>query len=588
LSKQEFTVSDAHSYNQSRTARWIVAHLLHHKGYLISAISATIITNILYATTPLLIGDAFNTVLQVPPDPRRLATLALGILGVMLASGATSIAGRFAIEILGKRMERDARAEIYLNLLGKSQTFHNRQRVGALTAHTTNDVFQLNSMVTGLAVIFNSLANIVITSGFIWALRPQLLLMPWLFTLALLISIAGFVRKLMPVTSALQAEFAKMNAGLTETVAGMSVVKSSAQERQERTKFERHVARYRDLFVQQGRIQARYLPTLLLNGTFALALGHALLLFLGGALRLGDVITYMKLLDMLRVPTDFLLYGFSLTFFGISAAERILALLKTETELDANGDGFAQPISGALVFENVTFRYGDTPILKNISFRAAPGQTIAIVGQTGAGKSTLTKLVNRIYDVEQGRILIDNVDLRSWNLQALRSQIAMIDQDVFLFSRAIAENIAFGLGQQSEQATIMQAAQAAQAHDFIASFRDGYATIIGERGITLSGGQRQRIAIARALITNPRMLILDDSTSAIDSATEDAIQQAMGRLLQGRTTLLITNRLAQIRNADMILVLQHGELIDQGTHTELLERCGLYRRIFARHAVAVS
>jgi ATP-binding cassette subfamily B protein len=245
-------------------------------------------------------------------------------------------------------------------------------------------------------------------------------------------------------------------------------------------------------------------------------------------------------------------------------------------------------MTGDIIFEGVTFAFGTEPLLHNITFHAQPGQTIAIVGQTGSGKSTLTKLVNRTYDVGSGRVLVDGVDVRTWSLDGLRSQISTIEQDVFLFSRSIAENIAFGLGQRVDRDAIERAARDAQAHDFITSFSDGYDTIIGERGVTLSGGQRQRLAIARALLTDPRILILDDSTSAIDSATEDKIQKAIRRVLQGRTTLLITHRLSQIRWADHILVLQRGELLDQGSHEELMERCLLYQRIFAHDETLVG
>jgi ATP-binding cassette subfamily B protein len=256
--------------------------------------------------------------------------------------------------------------------------------------------------------------------------------------------------------------------------------------------------------------------------------------------------------------------------------------MREETELDENQGGYEGVITGEIVFENVTFGYApDKPLLKNVSFRAEAGQTVAIVGQTGSGKTTLTKLVNRIYDVTEGRVLVDGVDVRDWSLESLRSQISTIEQDVFLFSRSINENIGFSMGQQADQDAIVGAARAAQADEFISQLKDGYETVIGERGVTLSGGQRQRLAIARALLTDPRILILDDSTSAIDSATEDEIQQAIRRVLQGRTTLLITHRLSQIRWADKIIVLQRGEIVDQGTHDELLERSELYRRIFA-------
>jgi ATP-binding cassette subfamily B protein len=222
------------------------------------------------------------------------------------------------------------------------------------------------------------------------------------------------------------------------------------------------------------------------------------------------------------------------------------------------------------------------PVLKDISFTAQPGETIAIVGTTGSGKTTLTRLINRIFDTTAGRVLVDGVDVRDWNLEALRSQISTIEQDVFLFSTTLAENIAFGCP-EADQEAIVHAAVEAQAAEFIERFPDGYQTEVGERGVTLSGGQRQRIAIARAFLTNPRILILDDSTSAIDSETEDRIQRAMRRISRQRTTFLITHRLSQIRWADRILVLRRGELVDQGTHEELMERSADYRRIFARY-----
>ena len=297
---------------------------------------------------------------------------------------------------------------------------------------------------------------------------------------------------------------------------------------------------------------------------------------------------------------------------GIASAGRILELIKAETELDENSGGTAKAIKGGIRFDHVGFGYdaasgalgvandsapvvptalrvadGDL-ILKNISFEARPGETVAIVGQTGSGKSTLTKLVNRTYDASTGRVLIDGVDVREWSLDSLRSQISTIEQDIFLFSRSIADNIAFGAPETATRAQIEQAAHEAQAHEFIMNMPEGYDTVVGERGVTLSGGQRQRIAIARAFLTNPRILILDDSTSAIDSATEDEIQKAMRRIMVGRTTLLITHRISQIRWADRILVLKNGELAAHGTHDELLETSEAYQRIFARYGREVT
>jgi ATP-binding cassette subfamily B protein len=266
---------------------------------------------------------------------------------------------------------------------------------------------------------------------------------------------------------------------------------------------------------------------------------------------------------------------------GIASAERILKLINTETELDENVGGITRPMRGEVIFENVSFSYDDQIVLRDINFKAEAGKTIAIVGETGSGKTTLTRLINRIYDVNEGCVKIDGIDVRDWSMESLRSQISTIEQEIFLFSNTIAENIAFGCDSPSRE-SIEKAAEEAQAADFIQSFHDGYETEIGERGVMLSGGQRQRLAIARAFLTNPRILILDDSTSAIDSATEDQIQRAMREISRERTTFLITHRLSQIRWADRILVLRRGRLVDQGTHDELMARSADYRRIFSR------
>jgi ATP-binding cassette subfamily B protein len=290
----------------------------------------------------------------------------------------------------------------------------------------------------------------------------------------------------------------------------------------------------------------------------------------------------MGLMNVLRFPTFISIFSFNLVQLGIASAERILELINTKTELDENKAGVIKPIQGEVIFENVNFGYNGKPVLKNVSFTAQPGETIAIVGQTGSGKTTLTQLINYIFATDSGRVLVDGVDVRDWNLESLRSQISTIEQDVFLFSRTLAENIAFGCA-NADQEAIEQAAHEAQAHEFITNFSDGYDSEVGERGVTLSGGQRQRVAIARAFLTNPRILILDDSTSAIDSATEDQIQRAMRRISREQTTFIITHRLSQIRWADRILVLRRGELVAQGTHEELMEDSPDYRRIFARY-----
>ena len=587
-SKREFSVENEHMYDRSSPARWILSHLIRYPHFLASFLLAATLTNVLFSAVPRLTGLAFDEVLQPEPSPSRLLSIALSILGLVLVRGLLDMTNSWSVETLGQRMERDAREELYISLLGKSQTFHNRQRVGDIMARSTNDVRQLNPMMNpGVSLITESMIGLIAPLVFIAFLRLELLVAPVLFVIAYAFALRRYVRQLNPVAGEQRWRFGEMNAGLTETITGIEVVKSAVQEEQERRKFIGNARRVRDLFVRQGEIEARYLPILLLGIAITGAFAHGLWLVSRGALSIGELVAYMGLMGVLRFPAFISIFTFSLVQMGIAGARRILDLMKEETELDENRAGHTATLRGDIVFEHVTFRLDNDPdnppVLRDISFRAAPGETVAIVGQTGSGKTTLTKLVNRTYDVDEGRILIDGVDVRDWNLDSLRSQISTIEQDIFLFSRPIDENIAFSLGQQTDPAAIEAAAKAAQAHDFIQSFANGYKTVVGERGVTLSGGQRQRIAIARALLTDPRILILDDSTSAIDSATEDQIQRAIKRVLKGRTTLLITHRLSQIRWADRILVLDRNEILDQGTHEELMQRCELYRRIFARY-----
>jgi ATP-binding cassette, subfamily B, bacterial len=563
---------------------WIISHVVRYKQHLISFLVLTVIYNVTATLIPVMIGVAFDEVLRTTPDRTRLLRIALEMLALVLAGGLIGLVGNISFEFLTQRLERDARDELYDSLLKKSQTFHNRQQVGELMSRLTNDVRQLSAMMNpGIFLIFDSFLSLVIPLVFIGAIRLELLLAPLLFAIVFIITLIGYMNRLAPIAAQMREQFAVMNATLSETVSGIEVVKATAQEDQSYRMFAALAGRYRDVYVRHGVIQAHYIPSLLLGIAFAGGFLHGVLLLWRGQLSVGELVSYMGLMALLRYPTFISIFSFAMVQLGIVGADRILQLMYEETDVDQSAGTHRAIMRGEIVFENVSFGYGSTSALRNISFQARPGQTLAIVGETGSGKSTLTKLVNRTYDACAGRILIDGVDIREWDLASLRTQIGTIEQDIFLFNRSIADNITFGLAQTVDREIVEQAACRAQADTFIAGLPDGYETVIGEQGVTLSGGQRQRLAIARALLTNPRILILDDSTSAVDSVTEDAIRLAMRTVLQGRTTLLITHRLAQIRTADHILVLQGGWLIDQGVHTELLARCDIYRRIFAHY-----
>ena len=604
MTNREFRLENEKQFDRTGPARWIASHLAQYAWLPAAALLAAVINNFAASYIQVLIGRGFDLLNTPGWTTRSLALLALTIFLTAATQALFGLARNSSFEFMAQRVERDGRDELYASLLGKSQTFHNRQRIGDIMARATNDVRTLNVMFSpGLMLITDSLVGLVVPIILIYQITPQLLLVPVLFVVLFIITIRGYARQLAPVSEGLRESFGVMNAGLAETVNGIEVVKGSAQERREGEKFIENASTYRDYAVREGEIQARYLPMLVFSVCWGLAFFHAMLLWQGGALTLGQVVSYVGLFGFLRFPTFVSVFSFQLAQLGLASARRILELINAESDLDENEAGVSRPISGKVEFRKVSFGYdsgepedrepddGSPPhplapsslhILNDLTFTINPGETVAIVGQTGSGKSTLTRLINRIFDAAGGQVLIDGIDVRDWNLESLRSQISTIEQDVFLFSRTIAENIAFGVP-DATQADIEEAAREAQAHDFIMSFDKGYETEAGERGVALSGGQRQRIAIARAFLTNPRILILDDSTSAIDSATEDRIQQAMYRISRQRTTFLITHRLSQIRWADRILVLKAGEIVDQGTHEELLEKSPDYQRIFARY-----
>lgn len=578
----EFSFKTKYTTNRKSSILWILSHAIHQWQYILMALIGAASNAALASVVPIYIGRAFDEVTSPNPSLAIIGRFAL-IIGLSQAlRGLLQFSRNFGFEIIAQQIERYVRQELYVNLLGKSMTFHNLQSVGELMARATNDVREVNYMFSpGFNLVIGSLNFLFIPLIVGPTYHIALIITPAVFILLYSFALWHYLHILNPITSQVRETFGDLNSRLAEAIDGIEIVKGTAQEDAEIQRFRENAIEYRDASIRQGDIESRFLPLLLLGITLAAGLGHALLLLQQGLITVGDVIAYFGTLSLLGFPTFVSLFAYSQISLGFAGARRILELMNTETQLDQNVEGYVQTIQGAIEFREVVFGYNnDESILKNISINIEPGQTVAIVGQTGSGKTSLVKLINRTFDVDHGAVLVDGVDVRDWYLESLRNQISIIEQDVFLFSRSIADNIAFGK-QDATREEIIQAAKEAQAHEFILGFEKDYDTIIGERGVTLSGGQRQRLALARAFLTSPRILILDDSTSAIDSETEDRIQQAIFRAAEGRTTLIITHRLSQIRWANLIVVMRQGQVADIGSHEELMQTSTSYQRIFS-------
>ncbi|MGB1252047.1 MAG: ABC transporter ATP-binding protein [Candidatus Promineifilaceae bacterium] len=583
MSIAEFNIAKPIQSNQSTPLRWLTSHLVRN-WYLLISLAIGAAGNASLATVIPTQLDAAFTAAQ-GSDLTGIGWAAITIVISQCVRAVLQFGRNFSAAMLGERLERDTREELYISLLGKSMTFHDLTPVGDTMARATNDVREMNLMITqGFNLVIGS-SFFIIAPLVVAPLNYGLPLIaaPLFFTIGYIFALTNYLNTLSPLADKVRGSFGVLNSRLAEAIDGIETVKGAAQEEAEIGRFQAYATSYRDAVIQQGRVEARFIPQLLLGITIAGAFTHSILLYQSGVFEVGDVIGYTGLMTLFGFPTFISLFAYAQVARGMAGARRILELIKTETEFDENSSGHGSTIKGNIRFKNVSAGYlPGIDVLHNITFDVSPGQTVAIVGQTGSGKSSLVKLINRTYDTRQGAISIDGVDVRKWNLADLRRQISIIEQDIFLFSRTIRENIAFGKP-QATHAEVEQAARDAQAHEFILTFPEGYDTVIGTRGVTLSGGQRQRIALARAFLAEPRILVLDDSTSAVDSATEDKIQKAIARAAERQTTFLITHRLSQIRWADKVVLLRGGHVVAVGNHDSLMTDYPAYRRIFEQY-----
>jgi len=525
-------------------------------------------------------------------DGAQSALLSAGglIVAFALVRGAFAFTQAYMGERVSQSVAFDLRNELFAKIQRLSFSYHDRHRTGQLMVRATDDVEKVRMFIgQGLLMALQSLVlmtgTLIILS--LTNLRLMLIILPILpLAFALFMVFGGIAR---PMFEMVQRKLSAMNAVLQENVAGIKVVKAFNRERQQQERFGRAADDYMGQMLRVMRLMTFLMPTIFLLAN----LGQAVVLYFGGqqiiagTLTLGEWQKFSLYLVFVFIPVGQL--GFIITQMSQAAASagRIFEILDARSEVaDQPGSRPLPSVHGQVEFKEVSFRYfgGETPVLDGVSFTAQAGQTVALLGMTGSGKSTVINLIPRFYDPSEGQVLIDGQDIRQVRLESLRAQIGIVLQETTLFSGTIRDNIAFGRSDASME-QVIAAAQAAAAHDFIREFPQGYETQVGERGTTLSGGQKQRLAIARALLLDPRILILDDSTSSVDLQTEYQIQQALDRLMVGRTSFVIAQRISTVLNADQILVLDKGRIAASGNHEQLLDSSEIYAEIYSSQLV---
>ncbi len=533
---------------------------------------------------PGLTGAAIGAVQDGDKDRLRLLVILIAVAGVLRL--ALTVARRLVAGRVSLGVELDLRNRVYEHLLALDLGFFDGQQTGQLMSRATVDLQAVRFFLGyGLVLISQAILTLVFASVAVIVIDPRLALVS-LAPVPVVIWIAQrYSRQARPALQEVQQRIGELTADVEESVGGVRVVKAFAAESRREQRFRETIARVFEQSMITTRQRAFYSPFI----AFLPQLGLAALLLIGGrmvidgSLTLAEFTAFYGYLLVLLGPMRTLGWTLSLTQRATASGARLFELLDREPRIVAAPDAAPLPAgSGHVELRDVTLVYGDEPeheaSLRNVSLDVEPGTTIALVGATGSGKTTLVQLIPRLYDATSGTVLVDGADVRTVDPHELRTQIAVVNDDPFLFSATVAENIAYGRPQASRD-EIIEAARRAQAHDFVEQLPEGYETKVGERGLTLSGGQRQRIAIARALVADPRVLILDDATSSIDASTEREIKQGLEQAMAGRTTFVIAHRLSTIALADEIAVLDGGRLIDRGTHAELVKRSPFYQEI---------
>ena len=569
----------------------LLKYIRPYRMKMIFAFGAMITASALTVFIPLLVKNAIDGPIA-DGDASGLNQIALVMFAAFVGLLVASIVQRYLLSWVGQRVLADLRMELFRHLQHLSLGYHDKHIIGVTISRVISDVAVINELLSqGLVMLIGDMLLLIGIVGVMLSLSPQLALVSFSILPVMVIVTAIFARRAKAAFRKTRARIAVVIGDLAENISGMRVIQAFAQEGASQERFDEANAANRDANIEAVTLSFIFLPTVEFLGMVAtgIVLLYGGLAVANGTLTLGVVVAFLAYVTRFFVPIQELSQLYATMQAAMAGGERVLNLLDTHSDVQDSPDAIDMPpIVGQVKFQNVRFAYDeDVEVLKDVSFVIEPGQTLALVGPTGAGKTSIANLVARFYEVSDGAVLIDDHDVRGVRQDSLRSQMGLVAQDPFLFAGSIADNIRFGKP-DCGRTEIEASARLANVHDFIATLPEGYDTAILENGANLSVGQRQLISIARAVLADPRILVMDEATSSVDMVTEMLIQDALQQLLSGRTAIVIAHRLSTIINADIICVVENGRIVERGTHNDLLELDGLYRQLYDRQFVSLT
>ncbi|POO85766.1 ABC transporter ATP-binding protein [Clostridium sp. 3-3] len=562
--------------------KWVFTYVNKYKFRFYSAFVAALICSLMSMINPYLSGVIVDDVIM-----KNKSGILIYILGIMIFITGIKSVIRYTYQTVFEHVSQNVIFEIRQQMYEKLQEldldYYNRTRTGDIMARMTGDMDAIRHFIAWVMYnIFENVTMFVFAIGTMFVINSQFTIFMFLLTPLVAYCAYKMTVKCNPIFYDIRERFSKLNTVVQENISGNRVVKAFAKEKYEISKFEERNKEYMDSNMDLAKVIQKYMPMLnaLSNMFSVIMILVGGILIINEKLTMGELVIFNGLIWAINNPVNMVGWLINDVQRFLAASKKMRMLLGEQTKV-ANPKNGIKPskIKGEIEFRNVNFEYGDEQVLKNVNFHVRPGQRVAIFGQTGSGKSTIINLIERFYDAQSGEVLIDGVDIKKYDLHALRRNISISMQDVFLFSNTIEDNIRYGIP-DIDNSKISWAAEMSDADNFINKLADSYETIVGERGVGLSGGQKQRITLARSIIKDPSILILDDTTSALDVETEAAIQRNLKSIYKGKTTFIIAHRISSIKNSDLILVLDNGEIIESGTHEELINAHGHYYDVY--------